>query len=635
MVILGFFALIALTFVLYSSVTTMHYRELRMEAVSMLIELEAEKVGRSIGTMERSAIHISMLGEQVYRMQTAPGQLGQYISINQFGSENFPMVGIGGGVWFEPYTLHAEVRHAGFYAYRDPVTGLITSASEYMSEEYDFHSQRWYREIKSELGARYTTAWSTPYTVEIGPRTLLTTVGTGIYDADEKLVGIATSDWEIQSLIDRLSAIQPTENSFVFLASPADDLIITKTRTGSNHAGEPLSSVVWYDELRFSDGDNLETGRFVIEGVEYMSFSRIFDNGWVFSIQIPVSEMFAAVESRNTNYSLLIGVMALILITLAAYLISRFVNRPLKKLTMGVAELGGGDLDEKIDIYSKDEIGMLAAAFNKMTVDLKYSIEQHAIERAEKERIGTELAVAATIQANMLPNIFPAFPERPEFDLYAYMQPAKEVGGDFYDFFMVDNNTLAIVIADVSGKGVPAALFMVIAKTLIKNNAQYGKSPKDVFETVNDLLSENNEADMFVTAFMGFLDIPTGKFTYVNAGHEPPLIMRKDGDYEKLHVFPNLMLAGMEDMVYRQEETVMEWGDMLFLYTDGVTEAANPDYDMFSSTRLLETANKNKSIDVKEFILHIRDEIDVFADGAEQADDITMLVLRIHETGNS
>jgi sigma-B regulation protein RsbU (phosphoserine phosphatase) len=227
----------------------------------------------------------------------------------------------------------------------------------------------------------------------------------------------------------------------------------------------------------------------------------------------------------------------------------------------------------------------------------------------------------------MLPCIFPAFPDRAEFDIYASMLPAKEVGGDFYDFFLINENTLAVVIADVSGKGVPAALFMVIAKTLIKNSAQSGKSPREAFEAVNNTLYENNEAGMFVTVFMGYLDISTGKFTFVNAGHNPPLL-RSQERFDWLKTKPGFVLAGMEAMFYKQYEIVLNPGDELFLYTDGLTEAANNEDMLFGAPALLETANSCQGLPLKEFTISIKREIDKFVEGAEQADDITMLALK-------
>jgi sigma-B regulation protein RsbU (phosphoserine phosphatase) len=245
----------------------------------------------------------------------------------------------------------------------------------------------------------------------------------------------------------------------------------------------------------------------------------------------------------------------------------------------------------------------------------------------EKERIGAELDFATHIQLSMLPCIFPAYPDRKEFDIYASMQPAKEVGGDFYDFFLIDDNTLAVVMADVSGKGVPAALFMVIAKTLIKNNAQLGKSPKDVCETVNNLLCENNEASMFVTTFLGYLDIPSGRFTYVNAGHLPPLI-KKNNRFTYLRNGSGFVLAGIENVFYKQFETYLKPDEEIFLFTDGITEAINLDHELFGDKRLLELVQSYQKYTLLDFTIYLKIELEKYAQGMEQADDITMLILR-------
>jgi sigma-B regulation protein RsbU (phosphoserine phosphatase) len=369
-----------------------------------------------------------------------------------------------------------------------------------------------------------------------------------------------------------------------------------------------------------------------MNGTQYIAISRVMNNGWFLSVQIPSDEIFAEVEMKNRRFSLIIAFSSILMLCGAFYLISKLLNTPLKKLTDEVSRLGLGNLDIHIDVATNDELGLLARTFNKMTADLKASIEAYAHEHSEKERLGTELDIATKIQSGMLPCIFPAFPHRREFDIYASMQPAKEVGGDFYDFFLIDEDKLAVVMADVSGKGVPAALFMVIAKTLIKNNAQYGLSPKEVFETVNNLLCENNEAQMFVTATLGYLDIPSGKFTFVNAAHNPPLIKRAGLLFDWLKAKSGFVLAGMEDMFYTEHEITLHPGDELFLYTDGITEAMNRESKLFGDPRLIETVNNHSGLPLKEFSEKIKDDIDRFAGGAEQADDITMLALRYKGT---
>jgi sigma-B regulation protein RsbU (phosphoserine phosphatase) len=263
-----------------------------------------------------------------------------------------------------------------------------------------------------------------------------------------------------------------------------------------------------------------------------------------------------------------------------------------------------------------------------MRTDLKESIEAQSREHAEKERIAAELNVAAEIQASMLPCIFPPFPDRPEFDIFASMLPAKEIGGDFYDFHLIDNNNLVIVIADVSGKGIPAALFMVITKTLIRNCTTC-KSPKGVFEIVNNKLCQNNEANMFVTALMGYYNIPSGKFVYANAGHNPPLVKKSGKGYEFLRKKPCIVLGFLENAQYSEEEIILEPGEAIFLYTDGVTEALNAKGEFYTEPRLFEALKKHKDCPPRELLSVIKQDIDNFAGGAEQADDITMLALEV------
>ncbi len=252
-------------------------------------------------------------------------------------------------------------------------------------------------------------------------------------------------------------------------------------------------------------------------------------------------------------------------------------------------------------------------------------LERQIKDSEERQRISTELDVATRIQADMLPCIFPAFPERPEFDIYATMNPAKEVGGDFYDFFMVDETHLAIVIADVSGKGVPAALFMVIGKTLINDHTKPGVDLGEVFSEVNELLCRSNNEGLFITAFEGVLDLVTGEFTFVNAGHEMPFIAKAGSVYEAHKLRPGFVLAGMEDMVYQSGSIQLSPGDKIFQYTDGVTEATNAAHELYGMERLSEVLVKNTDKKPAELLPTVKADIDAFVGEAPQFDDITML----------
>lgn len=310
------------------------------------------------------------------------------------------------------------------------------------------------------------------------------------------------------------------------------------------------------------------------------------------------------------------------------------ILHPIKKLSGATKELVDNlETDEKfeVDIHTHDEIEDLAHSFEKMYSEIRTYISEVAAVTAEKERIGAELNVATDIQSNMLPRIFPPFPEKKEFDIYATMNPAKEVGGDFYDFFLVDDDHLALVMADVSGKGVPAALFMVIAKTLIKNQAQSGSSPKEVLEIVNNQLCENNEADMFVTTWFGIYETSTQTMRAANAGHEFPAIRRKGGEFELYKDPHGLVLAYVEDFSYKEYEFKLAPGDTLFLYTDGVAEATNSSEELYGTDRMLSALNKSadNGADSHQLLKDVRKDIDDFVKEASQFDDITMLALTI------
>ncbi len=313
------------------------------------------------------------------------------------------------------------------------------------------------------------------------------------------------------------------------------------------------------------------------------------------------------------------------------FFVRRILVRPLKKLHGAVGSLVSDDMEKikefNVNIKSKDELGDLADAFRHMVQQLNEHIDNITRMTAEKERIGAELDVATHIQKSMLPCDFPAFPERSEIDIYATMDPAKEVGGDFYDFFMVDERHLAIVVADVSGKGVPAALFMVIGKTLIKDHTESGSDLGKVFAEVNDLLCESNSEGLFITAFEGVLDLVTGDLDFVNAGHEMPFICRAGEEYKPHKLKAGFVLAGMEGIKYRAGRITLAPGDKIFQYTDGVTEATNGANELYGMERLEKALNTDVSRTPSQLLPEIKADIDRFVGDAPQFDDITMLCL--------
>ena len=338
---------------------------------------------------------------------------------------------------------------------------------------------------------------------------------------------------------------------------------------------------------------------------------------------------YGGLSQARTTIIILLAVI-LVLGTTGALVLSRRIAKPLGIMTERVQNLGGKNLQFTMeDAYrTGDEVEVLAESFATLSARTLQYVDQVKRVTAEKERIGAELSMATDIQASQLPRLFPAFPSRPEFDIYASMTPAKEVGGDFYDFFLVDDDHIGLVMADVSGKGVPAALFMMVSRVLIKSHLQNGETPGEALENVNDQLCEGNEAELFVTVWLAVLEISTGKGIAANAGHEHPTLRRAGGQYELVTYRHSPAVATMEGIPYKEHTFEMRPGDSLFVYTDGVAEATNAHDELFGTDRMLAALNREPDADPKQVLSNVMDGINEFVVGAEQFDDITMLCLK-------
>ena len=372
-------------------------------------------------------------------------------------------------------------------------------------------------------------------------------------------------------------------------------------------------------------------------GYNYTAVCPILDeNGKAIAEIQYILDMKQVRQHLNSILYMMFGIsFGIIAVGIVFYIlfVRKAVTNPLGKLAQFTQDITlSSEFHKKsISINTGDEIEELGNSFNYMLEKLDEYLDNLQKVTAEKERIGAELDVAAKIQADMLPCIFPAFPERKEFDIFASMTPAKEVGGDFYDFFLVDSDHLAIVIADVSGKGVPAALFMVIAKTLLKDHTQAGINPAEVFSKVNQQLCESNDEGMFVTAWMGVLEISTRHMTFVNAGHNPPLLRKGTDCWEYLKQRSGFVLAGMEGMRYKSGELQLSPGDTLYLYTDGVTEAANSEETLLGEARLKEILDTAVYDTCEQLLAVVKNDVEMFVGDEPQFDDITMLALKLNK----
>ncbi|MCR4990889.1 MAG: PP2C family protein-serine/threonine phosphatase [Lachnospiraceae bacterium] len=351
----------------------------------------------------------------------------------------------------------------------------------------------------------------------------------------------------------------------------------------------------------------------------------------IVGVEIPMTTLHGDLRRFIIFISLVALLATAVLLILGSAFFNRSVIRPIRLVSHEAEDFIKNDnkISEKLkEIKTGDEIESLSESLLKMEIGINEYIDNLTKVTAEKERIGAELNIATQIQADMLPRIFPPYPDRKEFDLYATMDPAKEVGGDFYDFFLIDEDHIALVMADVSGKGVPAALFMVIAKTLIKNRAQMGGTPGQILHDVNEQLCEGNESDLFVTVWLAIVEISTGKGIAANAGHEHPAIMRAGAGFE-LSVYRHSLVVGvMEGTRFADHEFELHPGDCLFVYTDGVAEATDSSNELYGTDRMIEALNREPGASPDKIIANVNEGINKFVKEAEQFDDITMLCFR-------
>lgn len=487
---------------------------------------------------------------------------------------------------------------------------------------FDFHSRPWYKEAKEKGRVIFTDIYEDGY-----GRGLTITCAAPFYNAEGKFAGVVGMDVLIGNLYNAIVDVDLGSESYTFLADKTGKII---TPGGGAQMISDITTSLAYKIMSGKPGVSLSNSRV------YYAYTPIKSTGWILCSSIPERVIIAPVRDVNKRviFTILSFIGAFVIIVAFAVIVARKLSHkltePIIALEDDVKKIAGGNLDYRAEIRTNDEIGDLAKSFNDMAASLKEYVKNLAAVTAEKERIGAELNIATQIQADMLPRIFPPFPDRKEFDIYATMNPAKEVGGDFYDFFLIDSNHLALVMADVSGKGVPAALFMVIAKTLIKNRAQMGGTPSEILADVNNQLCEGNEAELFVTVWLGILEISTGHVTASNAGHEYPAIYRPGEGYTLFRTKQSPAVATMEGLRFKPSEFTLNPGDNLYLYTDGVAEATNSSEELYGTERMLDSLNHTDGMTVEEILRTMKKSVDDFTGEAPQFDDITMLSLKYY-----
>ena len=481
---------------------------------------------------------------------------------------------------------------------------------------------------------------------------------------DGELVAVLEGSTKLDALQQLVSELSYSDDSFSILVSGDGQLVYSPRKEGDLAMDEMISTDI-RDTANPELNDLINKALSLEEGFTtvnidgekyYVAYAPLKIVGWsqimfigekellnstdalLEEIDVAEAETVSKFEGRINRTTLIIIIVMVILIlnaVVASAVFSGKLVTPIKTMTERVSSMEGDDMSFEMEpVYeTKDEIEVLAGTFQKLTYKLKNYINEVAIISAEKERIDTEMATANKIQDSMLPRIFPAFPERKEFDLYADMKPAKEVGGDLYDYYFLDDDNLAMVIGDVSGKGITAALFMVMTKHIIQSQIMLHDGDVDAaIQGVNSLLMAENAAGMFVTVWLGVLNIPTGHLTYVNAGHEYPIIYRNGDQYRIFKDLHGIPLACTDVIKTKINEIDLNPGDVLYLYTDGITEATNKDHEMFGEDRVLDVLNRNIDADVRDLDHAVRASIGEFVGDAEQFDDITTLCIRLKGT---
>ena len=533
---------------------------------------------------------------------------------------------------FEPYGRDSRKRLFAPYYNKEKEKLKLTWLGE---NGYDYLQMDWYK-IPKELGR---ASWSEPYFDEGGGNIVMCTFSAPFYKKTKdgnKFAGVVTADMSLDWLQDVISGISIYRNGYAFLISekgtfitaPKRDIIMTQSIFSlAEKVGDP--------ELRKACNDMISGGSGFVRlsgfytGVKaWLYYAPLRSVKWSIGVVIPEDELFGSLHSLNMTV-LIIGLAGIAFLSLVTVYLANSITRPLRLLAAATTEISKGSLDTPLPAaVSGDEVSRLIGSFENMRQSLKEYISNLKETTAIKERMESELKIARTIQMSFLPQVFPAFPDRREFDLYARLEPAREVGGDLYDFFLVDRDTLFFAIGDVSGKGVPAALLMAVTKRLLKAVTVTGMAPDEVLARVNLELCRDNDEMMFCTMICGMLDLRTGECRYSNAGHNEPVLVRAEGKAEWLKLPPGMIIGIDVNTVFETRKAVMSPGDTLLLYTDGVTEAENSLEELYSPERLLAAVESAAAKRPEELSAHILNSVQDFSGDTPQSDDITILAIQ-------
>ncbi|MFH1080623.1 MAG: SpoIIE family protein phosphatase [Pseudomonadota bacterium] len=594
-----------------------------------LTQSAVNKIEITLNSVEKPPRYLAALLERFhYSKQDLLKQIEETVAQN---SEIY-----GSTVAFEPYAYDRSLYYFAPYYFKD--RGQV-KLSYLGNKDYRYFLWDWYM-IPRELGK---AAWSEPYFDEGGGDIVMSTYSAPFYRdvrGVRTFTGIVTADMSLEWLVGIISRISIYQSGYaflisrngVFVAHPDKKLIMRESIFSlAETAGDAELRKIGRSMIRGESGF-VSPGQHFTGKKSWMYYAPLSSVGWSIGVIVPEEELFGDIRKLSRTV-LMIGGAGFVFLFAVVVFISSTITRPLRELALRTTEIARGGLDTELPpTLARDEVGALTHSFEDMRLALKEYINNLKETTAAKERIESELKIARSIQMNFLPRHFPPFPEKQEFEIFAVLESAREVGGDLYDFFLLDDDHMFFSIGDVSGKGVPAALFMAASKMLMKGTAHLELTPAEILERVNRELCWENDSAMFVTVFCGIFCIKTGEVRYSNAGHNPPVLLHASGQADWLSLPEGVMLGPFEDSRYETRSFFLTSGDTLILYTDGVTEAMNSEKEVYSDRRLIETVMQSGIAAAEGLVREIVQSVRDFAGDEPQSDDITMLVLKYRGT---
>ncbi|MBR2238107.1 MAG: SpoIIE family protein phosphatase [Prevotella sp.] len=598
-------------------------RAVRLEAENRASEVLESTVQRVNGILDHVVVATDNVAWLVMRHLDAPDSMFIY---SRCILENNPYLN-GCSIAFEPDFFKSRGRYFSAYSYNDHGTILTTQEG---NEQYEYFYMDWYQLVKLLDRPSWTEPFFDYNLNDIYSKDMIASYCKPLKDPNGRYVGTIAVDISLEWLSNTISAVKPYPNSYSIMIGEGGTYFVHPDSTKLFYQSIFTSSLLKPDPELISLGNAMQRGEEGMKQIRlededcYVFYKPLSTTGWSMAIVCPESDIYSGYNrlQRTVTIIVLVGLLLMLLV------FSRIVGwelKPLKRLARQTEFIASGNFDVELTAGSRiDEIGQLTKSFDNMQHSLVNYIEELKRTTALKASIESELKVASDIQMSMVPRIFPAFPNREDIDIYASMTPAKEVGGDLYDFFVQDDK-LYFCLGDVSGKGVPASLFMAVTRNLFRIVAQQGKSPVEVAEQTNVFLAKDNEPGMLVTMFIGMADLKTGRLDFCNCGHNPPFI---DGKFIEIE-HENQALGLWEEAPFYGETIDNIKGKQLLLYTDGLNEAENSEHELLGENRLLELMASAAKLSSKEVVEMLRKLVEEHRAGADPNDDLTLMCLRI------